>query len=672
MTIKKRFRTFLITLWFLPAVMPGFVSADTPEAIEEGTILSKSIKPGQVHRYTVKLKKDQFFLAILNQEGIDVSITTFAPDGLKLREFDSPNGSAGLEPVQIVSETAGNFRLEVRPLDWNEKPGKYTLSVSRIEPRATDPSGKVDQLFAVYDHQDSPGAAIGVVKDGELILKKGFGSANLEYDIPIGPSTVFHMASVSKQFTAFSIALLADRGKLSVTDDIRKYIPEVPDFGHPISLEQLIHHTSGMRDQWNLLAMAGWRLDDVITREQVLKLVARQKDLNFNPGDEYLYCNTGYTLLAEVVSRVSGKSFAEWTAENIFEPLGMSETLFYDNHEKIVKNRAYSYKQASGGYQKSVLSYANVGATSLFTTVEDMKKWAHNFTLMKVGNPSVMEMMNRRCILNNGDTLGYAYGQGWGQYRGQKTIAHGGADAGYRTYFVRFPDQKYSFIVLSNLASANTYRMGMDLADIYLADILAPPGEKQEKAAEAEPETIRVEEKILKDYCGRYEILPGLILNVELVDGQLVGKIMGQPPAIMEPRSDSVFYIADADAEITFQANEQKKVHQILLKQSGEHITAPRLAPFDPGSIDLGSFTGTFHSEELETAYTFIEKNGKLVAIHQRHPDIILEPVREDQFAGDVWFFTQVTFTRNGTGKVEGCKVTNGRVRNLSFIKNNL
>ncbi len=203
-------------------------------------------------------------------------------------------------------------------------------------------TAKVDELFANWDKPDSPGASLAVIKKGEVIYRKGYGSAHLEYDIPITPSTVFHVASVSKQFTAFAIAMIADQGRLSLDDDIRKHVPELHDFGRTITIRHLVHHISGIRDQWELLAVAGWRLDDVITTEHILKMARNQRELNFEPGYQYLYCNMGFTLLAEIVARITGKSFREWTEENIFKPLGMSDTQFYDDHERIVKNRAYS------------------------------------------------------------------------------------------------------------------------------------------------------------------------------------------------------------------------------------------------------------------------------------------------------------------------------------------
>ena len=327
---------------------------------------------------------------------------------------------------------------------------------------------RIDTIFENWDKSDSPGAALAVVKGKKVVYKQGYGSANLEYDIPISPKTVFHVASVSKQFTAFAITMLADSGKLSLDDDIRLYLPRVPDFGKTITIRHLVHHISGLRDQWELLAMAGWRLDDVITKNHILKMVRRQEDLNFDPGEEYLYCNTGFTLLAEIVERIMKKPFRDWTQENIFDPLGMTSTHFHENHEQIVKNRSYSYSPQGEGFRKRVLSFANVGATSLFTTVEDMAKWMMNFESKVIGNDAVMTQMHEQGILNSGEKINYALGLSIGEYKGLKTVGHGGSDAGFRSQVVRFPEEDFAVIVLSNLSSINTNRLAMQVADIYL------------------------------------------------------------------------------------------------------------------------------------------------------------------------------------------------------------
>ncbi|HMP99518.1 MAG TPA: serine hydrolase domain-containing protein [Cyclobacteriaceae bacterium] len=254
---------------------------------------------------------------------------------------------------------------------------------------------KIDSLFQQWDKPNTPGAAVGVLKDGELIFAKGYGMANLEHNIPITSQTIFHIASESKQYTNFCIAMLAEAGKLSLDDDIRQYLPYVPDFGKTITIRHLIHHTSGLRDQWQLLSIAGTRIDDVIKQEHVINLVKNQKELNFEPGSRYLYCNTGYTLLAEIVKAVSGKSLRDYAHENIFQPLGMHNTHFHDNYTEIVKGRANSYTAIdSATFRNSVLSYSTVGATSLFTTIEDEAKWLNNFYTAEVGAEKLMAQMH--------------------------------------------------------------------------------------------------------------------------------------------------------------------------------------------------------------------------------------------------------------------------------------
>ena len=558
----------------------------------KGQTVSSEIAPNEKHQYKVKLDKDQFALLKLIQQGVDVKITTSDSKNEKIEDFDSPNGKNGPEFITLISTEQGIYSIEIYPLDENGPPGKYELSIEKIKPKAVTPNEKVDELFTVWNFNEAPGAAVAVIKDDSIIYKKGYGMANLEYDIPIRPSTIFHIASVSKQFTVFTILLLEKEGKLSLDDDIRKYIPEVPDFGETITLKHLASHTSGLRDQWNLLAMAGWRLDDVITKEHILKLVSRQTALNFTPGDEFLYCNTGFTLLAEVVARVSGKSFAEFTKENIFDPLKMSNTLFYDDHEKIVKNRAYSYYPDSTGYKKCVLSYANVGATSLFTTVEDLSLWSLNFSNPLIGDADLLNTMNTPAVLNNGKTFGGALGQFVGTYKGLNEIQHGGSDAGYRTYLTRFPDQKFSVIVFSNSAAFRPDMMAHKIVDIYLND------------------KIQVEPK-----------------------------------------------------------QEAKKVELIKLTEGDQITDASSVKPFDKTTVNLTDFTGRFYSEELATEYRFNVVDEKLIAQHSRLSDFELDPIKEDQFSGDAWFFSQIEFIRDANNVISGCKVSSGRVRNLIFKK---
>ncbi len=331
-------------------------------------------------------------------------------------------------------------------------------------------AARVDALFAPWDRPDVPGAAVAVMKDGEIVYQRGYGSANLEYDIPITPSTVFLLASVSKQFTAFAVAMLADQGLLSLDDDVRQYVPELPDYGKPITVRHLIHHTSGLRDEFDLLAMAGYHMDDVITKETILNLAYRQQALNFMPGREHLYSNTGYTLLAEIVERVTGQSFRAWTTENLFEPLGMAHSHFHDDHQMIVKNRAQGYYQDSGSYKKQVVNYASVGASGLYTTVEDLARWVQNFEDGGVGGPRVLAQVNTQGRLDKGDTLSYAFGQNVGKYKGLVRVSHGGSHRGFQTFLLRFPTRRLAVILLSNLDEFQPADLAFKVADLYLAE----------------------------------------------------------------------------------------------------------------------------------------------------------------------------------------------------------
>lgn len=667
---KKLF--FLLCLLFSILITAPLKSQDKQSELKKGVPLSELLKSGDKHRYTVKMDANMFAYFNLLQDGVDAVITTYDPDGKKIQSFDSPNGRTGPEPVTLFSDKKGSYVLEVTALEEKGSQGKYKLTWVKLEPKGNTPDKQIDQLFTAWNNLESPGAAVGVEKDGKVIYKKGFGSAELEYNIPITPQTIFHIASVSKQFTCFSILLLEKQGKLSINDDIRKYIPEVPDFGRVITLNHLMHHTSGLRDQWTLLAMAGWRLDDIITKDQILRIVSRQKELNFNPGDEYLYCNTGFTLLAEVVERVSGQTFPEFTRTHIFEPLKMTNTLFYDDCEKIVKNRAYSFYVDSTGYKKSILSYSNAGATSLFTTAEDLCQWSRNFENAVVGDKELINRMSLRGILNNGDTITYAMGQEIGKYKGLNTISHGGADAGYRSFLVRFPDQRFSVNVLSNLASFDPGGMSFKIADLYLKDkesVSGPKKEETEGKAEPEIKEIRIDNDVLVSYCGQYEWQPGIFVTISIENDKLFVSAPELPKTPMMAVSVNEFDVKAVSARITFIKGDSEKISKMKVIMNGEERFALRLPDFDPAKINLPEYSGEFYSEELSTTYCFVVESGKLIARHFRTGDVVLTPIKSDQFSGNQWYFGQVEFIRDSGKKINGCKVSSGRVRNLKFEK---
>jgi CubicO group peptidase (beta-lactamase class C family) len=670
----KRNITILLAFMLTISFSLPLKSQDKQSELIKGVKVAELLKAGDKHKYRVKLEKDQFAFFRLTQKGVDALITTFDPYGKKIQDFDSPNGRKGDELVTLFSDKKGNYSLEVTALEEKGHKGNYELTWEKLEPKGTTPEKQIDQLFTAWNNPQTPGASVAVAKEGKIIFKKGYGSADLEYNIPNTPATIFHIASLSKQFTAFSILLLEGEGKLSINDDVRKYIPEIPDFGKVITLNHLMHHTSGLRDQWDLLAMAGWRLDDIITKEQILRLVSRQKELNFNPGDEFLYCNTGFTLLAEVVARVSGQTFAEFTRKHIFEPLKMTNTLFYDDCEKIVKNRAYSYHVDSTGFKKSILSYSTVGATSLFTTVEDLSLWAMNFENPVVGK-DVIGKMNIKGILNKGDTIGYAMGQGVGVYKGLKFIAHDGADAGYRTSLWRFPDQKFSVNVLSNFASFNPSGMAMRIVDIYLKDKeVTEPSKKEAEVktgtnATSDNNKIKIDHDTLLSYCGKYELEPGQIATMTLENENLFVEAPGLEKTPMTPVSSTIFDVSVVSARVTFMKDESGKVNKFKALMNGEEHYAMRLPDFDLSKVSLTEYTGDFYSPELSTTYSIVVESGKLIAKHFRTGNVHLTAIKPDQFTGDQWYFGNIEFVRDNSNTITGCKVSTGRIRNLKFEK---
>ena len=367
---------------------------------------------------------------------------------------------------------------------------------------------KVNQLFAEWNRSDSPGAALAVTRDSEIIYKQGYGMANLEYDIPITTATIFDIASVSKQFAAFAIATLAHDGKLALDADIRTYLPDLPDFGNTITIRHLLHHTSGLRDWVQSLVIAGDMMDDIISFKHILKMARHQKVLNFEPGAEFLYSNTGYNLLAEIVETVTDDSFRAWTDANIFKPLAMANTHFHDDYEMILKNRAYSYQSVeNGGFKHAINNTTALGSSSLYSTVEDLAKWILNFDDTQIGEQTVIEQMHQRGVLNNGEQIDYAFGLNIGEYRGLRTVGHSGSWRGFRSHLMRFPDQKFGVVLLCNLDTFNPLGLAEKVADLYLTDVLSPveasePEKASEPAKDVESKSLTPEQ--LAEFEGDY------------------------------------------------------------------------------------------------------------------------------------------------------------------------
>ena len=520
---------------------------------------------------------------------------------------------------------------------------------------------KADQIFSEWDSTVSPGCALAVVKDGEIIYKRGYGMANLEYGVPIRPDTIFHIASISKQFAALAVTLLAREDKLSLEDDIHKYVNEVPDFGEKITIKQLIHHTSGLRDQWEMLVLAGWRMDDVITTQDVLELLSRQKELNFKPGDKHLYCNTGYTLLSVIVERVSGKTLKDFCKERIFKPLGMNKTHFHDDHTLIVPGRAYSYAPAEAGFQKEVLSYATVGATSLFTTVEDLALWDEEFYKGEVLGKDVIKEMHTKGVLNNGEEIDYAYGLSITNYRGLKTVGHSGADAGFRTQLLRFPEQHMSFIVFANLETISPNLLAKKVADIYLEEQFKTSGDN------AEEKVIDLPENELEKFSGIYAAQEKTaFLQIKVKDGKL-HVVMGNPYAL-EALGPVKFRVAALPTvKLIFEKIEAGFALQFYMGDKPEKYIQSKV--ITPAISELKEYCGTYYSPELDVKYVILLKENSLYLKRRKYGENELIPAVKDGFTSSSFYNGDLTFERDEKNQVNAFRSTSGRILNLYFEK---
>lgn len=347
-------------------------------------------------------------------------------------------------------------------------------SYSLISVGQTNTSQAIDSLFTEWDNPGVPGCALGIVKDGKLIYTKGYGIADLEHNIEIKPSSVFYIASVSKQFVTFCILLLEEQGKLNLDDKIQKFLPDFPEYDAPLTIRHFIHHMSGVRDFLTLMYLKGRSYLDNIDKNEVYDLIKRQKELNFTPGEKYLYSNSCYFMLAMIVEKASGQSIKEFAHENIFQPLGMKNTLFYDDNTDLIKNRVFSYEKKNEGeeFNNLIMRYDLVGSGGVYSNIEDLFLWDQNFYDNKLGRggQGIINKMHEEGILNNGESCGYAFALNIGKYKGLRTVSHGGSLAGYRSQLLRFPEEDFSVILLANRSDANTRAKAFKVADVLLKD----------------------------------------------------------------------------------------------------------------------------------------------------------------------------------------------------------
>jgi CubicO group peptidase (beta-lactamase class C family) len=476
------------------------------------------------------------------------------------------------------------------------------------------PEKQIDALFAPWNRPGMPGAVVGVIRDGKVVLTKRYGMADIERGVPMSPSAEFFIGSMSKQFTAFAIHLLAKEGKLSLDDDVHLYLPDVPDFGRKITIRHLLHHTSGLRDYFDLMAMAGLRPGDVIDPDKALALIKRQRALNFAPGDGYLYSNTGYLLLALIVQRVSGKPLPEFARERIFAPLGMKHTLFQPDNGTLVPGRALPYEPAdTGGYQYAPVNVATVGDGGVLTTAGDLALWDRNFYDGRVGGMDVVRQMQATGVLNDGKPIEYASGLFALTYRGLRLVEHGGSIRGYSSQLWRFPDQHLSVMVFANGADIDTYLAVRKIADMVLDRV---PG-----ATPAGPmapvktfQAIPLDPARLDALAGYYATSPQSGATFTTEGGRLMAVGNGLPKMPVFPYGERKFFAKGINAQFTFDApGKDGIVAGGILHWGEQDIPATRTARPTPSAAELKRVEGDFYSDELHVLYSIAGKDGDLV-----------------------------------------------------------
>ncbi len=517
---------------------------------------------------------------------------------------------------------------------------------------------RLDSVFAAHAGTDRPGCAVSVVDGGRLVTARGYGMADLANRLAIAPRSIFHVASVSKQFTGMSLVLLAQAGRLSLDDDVRKFLPELPAYERPVTIRHLLTHTGGVRDQWNLLIAAGWRLgDDLITEQDVMEIVTRQRALNFTPGSDWLYSNSGFTLAAVIVKRVTGQSLRQFADSALFRPLGMRDTHFHDDNLEIVPGRTRGYTRRAGVWKETVPNYSTVGATSLFTTVEDLARWHGQLAEGTVGGRSAIDALIRAAVLSSGDTLRYALGIAHGSYRGAPTLSHSGGDPGYSSYLLHFPRTRSGVAVLCNTSGvANPTRLAELAADVYLAAQLGPePTLPATVPAAAIAGAEGLYWSDAWEQAGRLEADSG------------IGVWRTGPAAVRLRLSASGNWQLGA-GPASMRRGDGGSI--VLRTGNGESSTFARVTPHTAPAAELATLAGRYTSEELGVTYE-LRLTGDTLQLHRRKfpPARLVSLFKDTYTPPDGSTGTVVRVVRDRRGNVSGITVGTGRVRRQSFTR---
>ncbi len=548
-----------------------------------------------------------------------------------------------------LASTALCLGLSVASFPAQTDPGAAATFV------AADPSTvNADELLKAFT-PDKPGLQVVVARGGKILYERYLGSADLEHAVPVTAATRFHVASVSKQFTAFAALQLIGTGKIDPDADIHVYLPELADYGRKITVSDLAHHISGIRDQWELLILSGTSIESLITQKAILAMAASQKGLNFAPGTDLKYSNLGYSLLAEIVARRSGMSFRKYLTENIFKPLGLDETFVYDDASELVRDRAMSYVLTPDmGVKLSRLNYSNYGATSLHTTARDLLKWSREILHPGVFDPALIKAFEQPGILHDGTRTNYAWGVMLEPIAGRTSVSHGGADAGFRSFIASFPNSDASIVVLSN-GAADVLKLTAGLANIFLP-AESPP-----------PVAVPLSPALLEKLPGVYSSGWAPAVELSTKDGKLyLGLHAAKGAGLRELLVGTDGLLFDPDrpsAGFTLRADGTLVERQFI---GGLPLEYKRVVLARPSAAELASLAGRYHSDELDVTYEIKPSDGGITLLSLRNPPMEMAPAETDVFELPL---ARLSVIRNPAGLVTAIEFSTGRLRHIKLIR---
>lgn len=522
---------------------------------------------------------------------------------------------------------------------------------------------KIEQIFKDWNQAEHPGGVVSVMKNDELVLSKAYGKANIKYDIPNTTETVFNIGSVSKQFTAMGIVLLQLQGKLSFDDTIQQFLPELHTFGSPVTIRHLLHHTSGFRSTPELFGLAGWRDGDAISTEDDYRYFIKQKELNFEPGTQFMYSNSGYVLLAKIIENITGAHYNQWMQENIFRPLKMNETFVDEANSSQNKNVATGYNELEQDqFTLAENTSLDIGASNIYSTANDLTIWMKNFRQPAKGWEKAFELLQTTDKLADGTINKYAFGLMLDDFFGNKSIAHPGGVPGFLSFASYFPDEELTLVMLSNYTSREVEQKFMMLSQVFLKN-------KTETNKPEKPLTpISLDKEAATIIAGDYwNVKENYARKIDFEKDTLwyIRSNGSKSQLIQTGTNEFIIGGIKAQVIVRFETGSTKRMH---VSDEGKPVQLFEEYDNIPiSNAEMEGYTGSFYSTELETTYNIFIQNGMLMGYHSRHGDFPIERLKRG--VTDWSGFAITNYEYNDEGEVLGMYVSLNRVLNVWFEK---